>query len=148
MNAVGTHLFLELRDCDEALLDDVHHIEDAMVGAAREAGGTLLARSFHKFEPRGVTGIVAIAESHLSIHTWPEHSYAAADVFTCGAAFRPLRPRGSWSSASRAVGRRSPRSSEAPFRGRGDPSLMAADGRPPGDWHYEFITPDLLQAEG
>ena len=89
MNAVGTHLFMELRDCDEALLDDVRHIEDAMVGAAREAGGTVLARSFHKFEPRGVTGIVAIAESHLSIHTWPEHSYAAADVFTCGAAFRP-----------------------------------------------------------
>ena len=89
MNAVGTHLFLELSDCDEALLDDVRHIEDAMVGAAREAGGTVLARSFHKFEPRGVTGIVAIAESHLSIHTWPEHGYAAADVFTCGESSRP-----------------------------------------------------------
>ena len=89
MNAVGTHLFLELSDCDEALLDDVGYIEDAMVGAAREAGGTVLARSFHKFEPRGVTGIVAIAESHLSIHTWPEHRYAAADVFTCGESSRP-----------------------------------------------------------
>ena len=60
-----------------------------MAGAARAAGGTVLARSFHKFEPRGVTGIVAIAESHLSIHTWPEFSYAAVDIFTCGENFDP-----------------------------------------------------------
>jgi len=89
LNAIGTHLLMELRDCDEALLDDVRHIEDSMIGAADEAGGTILARSFHKFEPRGVTGIVAIAESHLCIHTWPEHRYAAADIFTCGESFKP-----------------------------------------------------------
>ncbi len=94
MKAIGTHLLLELRDCDETLLDDVHHIENAMIGAADEAGGTVLARSFHKFEPRGVTGIVAIAESHLSIHTWPEHRYAAADIFTCGTSFRPREAAG------------------------------------------------------
>lgn len=89
MNAIGTHLLLELSDCDEALLDDVRYIEESMIGAADEAGATVLARSFHKFEPRGVTGIVAIAESHLCIHTWPEHRYAAADIFTCGTSFRP-----------------------------------------------------------
>ncbi len=89
MNAIGTHLLMELRVCDEALLDDVRHIENLMIGAADEAGGTVLARSFHKFEPRGVTGIVAIAESHLCIHTWPEHRYAAVDIFTCGTSFKP-----------------------------------------------------------
>ena len=89
MNAIGTHLLLELRGCDEALLDDLRYIEESMIGAANEAGATVLGRSFHKFEPRGVTGIVALAESHLCIHTWPEHRYAAADIFTCGTSFRP-----------------------------------------------------------
>jgi S-adenosylmethionine decarboxylase len=82
-------LLLELSKCDEELLDDLDYIENAMVGAAAEAGATIIGRSFHKFDPRGITGIVAIAESHLSIHTWPEHGYAAADIFTCGRSFRP-----------------------------------------------------------
>lgn len=89
MNALGTHLLLELKECDPELLDDVRYIEQAMVGAAAEAGATIIGRTFHKFAPRGVTGIVAIAESHLCIHTWPEYSYAAADIFTCGRGFRP-----------------------------------------------------------
>ena len=87
MNALGTHLLLELRQCNEALLDDLLYIEEAMVGAALEAGATILAKSFHKFDPRGVTGIIAISESHLAIHTWPEHGYAAVDIFTCGTTF-------------------------------------------------------------
>ena len=62
-----------------------------MVSAADEAGATIVDRSFHKFEPRGVTGIIAIAESHLCIHTWPEYAYAAVDIFTCGTAFRPRK---------------------------------------------------------
>lgn len=82
-------MLLELGRCDKELLDDIEYIEGAMVGAAAEAGATIIARSFHKFDPRGITGIVAIAESHLSIHTWPEHGYAAADIFTCGTTFRP-----------------------------------------------------------
>ncbi len=60
-----------------------------MHSAANEAGATVVGESFHKFDPVGVTGIVAIAESHLCIHTWPEHGYAAADVFTCGDEFDP-----------------------------------------------------------
>jgi S-adenosylmethionine decarboxylase len=88
---IGTHLLLELRNCDENLLDNIKHIESAMVGAALEAGATIVGQSFHKFDPRGVTGIVAIAESHLSIHTWPEYAYAAADIFTCGKDFRPRK---------------------------------------------------------
>ena len=71
--ALGTHLLLDLNECDSGLLDELDVIEAAMVDAAREAGANILGRSFHKFTPRGVTGIVAIAESHLAIHTWPEH---------------------------------------------------------------------------
>ena len=55
-----------------------------MLHAARSTGATVIGDTFHKFSPQGVTGVVAIAESHLCIHTWPEHSYAAVDIFTCG----------------------------------------------------------------
>ena len=91
MNALGTHLLLDLRECDEELLDNINYIEEAMVGAAAEAGATIVGRTFHKFDPRGVTGVVAIAESHLCIHTWPEYGYAAVDIFTCGTAFTPRK---------------------------------------------------------
>ncbi len=90
-DALGTHLLLELNDCDSTLLDELGLIETALVEAAREAGASILGQSFHKFTPRGVTGIVAIAESHLAIHTWPEHGYAAVDIFTCGESFAPDR---------------------------------------------------------
>ena len=89
MNALGRHLLIELRQCDSELLDDIRYVEDAMVSAADQAGATIVGRSFHKFHPRGVTGIVAIAESHLCIHTWPEYCYASLDIFTCGTAFKP-----------------------------------------------------------
>ena len=91
MNALGTHLLLELRESDSGLLDDLGYIEEAMLTAADEAGATIVGKSFHKFNPRGVTGIVAIAESHLCIHTWPEYGYAAADIFTCGTTFKPRK---------------------------------------------------------
>ena len=84
MDALGRHLLLELNDCNREVLDDLDYIRQAMRGAAEQAGATIVGESFHKFDPIGVTGIVAIAESHLCIHTWPEYGYAAADVFTCG----------------------------------------------------------------
>ncbi|MBM3944521.1 MAG: adenosylmethionine decarboxylase [SAR202 cluster bacterium] len=90
MNALGTHLLLELQDCKPELLDNISHIEKIVVEAALKAGATIVGKSFHKFSPLGVTGIVAIAESHVSIHTWPEHGYAAADIFTCGDTFDPM----------------------------------------------------------
>lgn len=89
MDALGIHLLLELRKCSPELLDDLQYIKQAMTGAARGAGATIVGESFHQFDPRGVTGIVAIAESHLCIHTWPEHGYAAVDIFTCGKNFKP-----------------------------------------------------------
>ena len=91
MNALGRHLLLELKGCDCGLLDDLDFIRSAIRGAAEEAGATIVGENFHKFQPLGVTGLVAIAESHICIHTWPEYGYAAADVFTCGKGFDPRK---------------------------------------------------------
>jgi S-adenosylmethionine decarboxylase len=77
-------MLLELRECNKAVLDDLKYLENALVSAAREAGATVIDKSFHQFAPQGVSGVVLIAESHLSLHTWPEHAYAAVDIFTCG----------------------------------------------------------------
>ena len=89
MNALGRHLLIELQDCNKELLDDPDFIRDAMITAAVECGAVVLGDSFHQFSPQGVSGVVVIAESHLSIHTWPEYGYAAVDIFTCGTTVVP-----------------------------------------------------------
>ncbi len=91
MDALGSHLLLELKRCDAVLLDDMDCVRQVLIQAAIESGATIVGDTFHKFEPIGVTGIVAIAESHIGIHTWPEYSYAAADIFTCGESLHPYR---------------------------------------------------------
>ena len=79
----GRHLLIEFYGAKH--LDNPAAIELALKTAAGEAGATCLAGNFHKFTPNGgVTGVLLLAESHISIHTWPEHSYAAIDVFMCG----------------------------------------------------------------
>jgi S-adenosylmethionine decarboxylase proenzyme len=82
-------LLLELRGCDPAALNDLPFVRQTLIEAAERVGATIIGHSFHQFSPQGVTGVVAIAESHLCIHTWPEHGYAAVDVFTCGDSFHP-----------------------------------------------------------
>ena len=89
MNALGRHLLLELKDCDRVLLDDLPALRALLKEAAVECGAEVLGDSFHRFNPQGVSGVVVIAESHIFIHTWPEHGYAAADVFTCGTKVKP-----------------------------------------------------------
>lgn len=84
MKALGRHLLVEYRNCDRGTLNDIHRIEQLMRRAAREAGATVVATVFHPFSPQGITGVVVVEESHLSIHTWPEHGYAAVDFYTCG----------------------------------------------------------------
>lgn len=86
---LGRQLIAELYDCDAARLTDRELIERAMNDAAREAGATIVDSVFHLFNPHGVSGVVIIAESHLTIHTWPEFGYAAIDVFTCGETIDP-----------------------------------------------------------
>lgn len=86
METLGAHLLAELYDCDRATLDDRGVIHAAMLEAARRAGATVVADFLHRFMPHGVSGVVVIAESHFAIHTWPEHGYAAVDLFTCSEA--------------------------------------------------------------
>ncbi|UVO30145.1 adenosylmethionine decarboxylase [Bradyrhizobium arachidis] len=79
----GTHLLIDLWGARH--LEDADRIKDALANAALQAGATLLHVHLHKFEPHGgVTGVVLLAESHISIHTWPENCFAALDVFMCG----------------------------------------------------------------
>lgn len=83
MNYSGTHLLADLFGCDG--LDDIDRIEATLRAAVKAAGATLLELRLHGFgEGKGVTGVALLAESHISIHTWPEHDYAAADIFLCG----------------------------------------------------------------
>jgi S-adenosylmethionine decarboxylase len=89
LNALGRHLLVELHDCDKEALNDLDFLRRVMVDAAIDCGAVVLGESFHRFSPQGVSGVVIIAESHLSIHTWPEYGYAAVDVFTCGTSVRP-----------------------------------------------------------
>ena len=81
---VGKHCILELYDCEASRLDDEAFLRTSITIAAKRAGATLLNLITHRFEPQGVTGLALLAESHISIHTWPESGYAAVDVFTCG----------------------------------------------------------------
>jgi S-adenosylmethionine decarboxylase len=89
LNALGRHLLVELHDCDREALNDLDLIREVMLQAAVDCGAVVLGDSFHRFSPQGVSGVVVIAESHISIHTWPEYGYAAADVFTCGTTVNP-----------------------------------------------------------
>jgi S-adenosylmethionine decarboxylase len=81
---LGTQVVLDLYECETGHLDDMAWVKKTLVEAARAAGATVVETVFHKFAPCGISGVVVIAESHLAIHIWPEHRYAAVDVFTCG----------------------------------------------------------------
>lgn len=82
--SLGSHLLVELYGCDQASLEEENSVGAAMRQAAVESEATVVAQSFHEFKPYGVSGAVIIQESHYTIHTWPEHGYAAVDLFYCG----------------------------------------------------------------
>lgn len=83
MDFTGTHLLIDLFGCSG--LDDIARVERALRAAVTAAGATLLQLHLHGFgDGHGVTGVAMLAESHISIHTWPERDYAAADIFLCG----------------------------------------------------------------
>ncbi len=84
MKTTGQHLLVEYRGCDPAVLNDQSRIEALMREAAQAARATIVGTLFRRFSPHGVSGVVVVEESHLSIHTWPEHGYAAVDFYTCG----------------------------------------------------------------
>ena len=84
------HLLFTLRGCDADLLNDNHYIRSGLVSAARETGSKVLDWSTHCFEPQGVTSVVLLADSHISIHTWPEKGVAKCDIFTCNNSNDPI----------------------------------------------------------
>jgi len=88
-DALGVHLLAEYYECDKDILDNVFLIEEIMLEATRKAKAHIVAKNFHRFEPYGVSGVIIISESHLTIHTWPEYNFAAVDVFTCGVEIDP-----------------------------------------------------------
>jgi S-adenosylmethionine decarboxylase len=87
----GVHCILELFDCPFELLNNETFICRMIDLAAAESGSTLLSMTSHHFDPQGVTALGLLAESHISIHTWPENGYAAADIFTCGSHCDPQK---------------------------------------------------------
>ena len=90
---LGQHSLFDFNGCDVSRLTDTEAIRVALIDAVREAGGTIVTHTFHTFSPHGVSGVIVIAESHVTIHTWPEYGYAAVDVFSCGASLNHDRIR-------------------------------------------------------
>jgi S-adenosylmethionine decarboxylase len=86
---LGRHILVEYYNCDNKVLNNTKLIEGYMIEAAKIAKATVVESVFHTFNPWGVSGAVIIEESHLTIHTWPEYSYAAVDLFTCGTMIDP-----------------------------------------------------------
>lgn len=82
LDGSSTHLILDLYGCDVDLLDDVEQVKRTLLEAAEATGAPVLGHVFHRFSPVGVSGAVAMAASHITIHSWPEHGYAAGDIFS------------------------------------------------------------------
>ena len=89
LNHQSKHLLLELYRCDCEKLNDESFLRCTLNRAAKLANATVLNLISNKFEPQGVTAIALLAESHISIHTWPESNYSAIDIFTCGQNMMP-----------------------------------------------------------
>ena len=108
MKTIGRHLIAEYYGCDTEVIDDLEAIRRALRQAAEAVGATVVGEAFHRYAPQGVSGTLLIAESHLSIHTWPEAGYVAVDIFTCGG----LDPRPGFRQLERALGATSARMQE------------------------------------
>lgn len=81
---VGIHLTLECGGCLPSLLMEKDALASALHESAEQAGARVVETLIHRFNPHGLSGVVVIAESHLAVHTWPEHGYASVDIYTCG----------------------------------------------------------------
>jgi S-adenosylmethionine decarboxylase len=85
----GDHYLVDLHGCDAELIAAVQPTEEALLLAATRCGSTIIEHHFHQFSPQGVSGIILIAESHISVHTWPENGFVAVDIFTSGNRMKP-----------------------------------------------------------
>ncbi len=84
MRTEGKHIIMDASGCNPKTLDNLELLKQILADAAEKANATVLNVAFHHFTPQGVSGVVVVSESHLSIHTWPEYNYAALDFYTCG----------------------------------------------------------------
>ena len=91
MKILGRHLIVELADCNRSILNNQLLLEEYFKEAVRRSGATIVESVFHQYNPQGISGVIVIAESHISIHTWPEYGYAAVDFFTCGDSVDPYK---------------------------------------------------------
>jgi S-adenosylmethionine decarboxylase len=82
---MGRHVIADLHDVSAEVLGSIDFWKEILIDGAKKSGATVLSNHFHHFgEGYGITGVIVLAESHISIHTWPEKNYAAIDVFMCG----------------------------------------------------------------
>jgi S-adenosylmethionine decarboxylase len=121
VQTLGRQVIAEFYSCDVVILEDPDRLRRHLLEAAVCIGATVMAEAFHQFQNGGVSGTVVIAESHLSIHTWPESRYAAVDLFTCGG----LDPRPGFALLGRALGAETGRMQEVV---RGLPDEIAHSG--------------------
>ena len=85
---LGKHSIIDIYDC-KCNIDDISLIKDILITSAREAHLHVVDLVFHKFDPVGISGVLVLAESHIAIHTWPEHNFVSVDAFTCGTKMDP-----------------------------------------------------------
>ena len=84
MKIEGKHIIIDGFECDSSHLNNIKYIENLCKKAALDAGMVVLSSQFYQFQPQGVTGLLLLSTSHMSIHTWPEEGYASLDLYTCG----------------------------------------------------------------
>ena len=83
LQGIGYHTLFDFFDCDSDLLNNLEALKTLMLQAARASGATIIGEYSHRFNPYGISSMIILAESHLSLHTWPEYHFAAADLFSC-----------------------------------------------------------------
>jgi S-adenosylmethionine decarboxylase proenzyme len=99
---LGHHLLFDCYGCRGATLADLPAVRDVLARAAAAFGLTVIAERLHQYLPQGVSGVLILAESHLAVHTWPEHGFAAVDLFTCGTRLDPAQLADHFKSALNA----------------------------------------------
>ena len=87
--AYGDHYLVDLHGCDASVIERVEPTKVALLSAAERFGSTIIKYFFHQFSPAGVSGVILIAESHFSVHTWPESNFVAVDIYTSGDVMQP-----------------------------------------------------------
>ncbi len=89
----------DLYDC-QSDLDDLDFLRNALRTASEAMGSTVVKTISHRFSPTGITMFMILAETHISIHTWPEHKYAALDIFICN---EDIDPEVGWNAVKDAL---------------------------------------------